>query len=166
MDTPCCPRPLGFYETKHYLFRLYVRLIFVEEVALLTRPSVIDDGERVFKTFDLVGKAFLAMLNVLDRAGQLKSNSDFKDLALVISLYLKFFKDNIDDMDDMDGATKCHLQIIKYAQDHKIDLVKNGVAGVKEQLESKKAEVDAQKKWPKEGADRWGFKAAVGISHQ
>lgn len=105
------------------------------------------------------------MLNALDRAGQLKPGSDFKDLALVMALYLKFANDYNDE--DLVGlvsneeTTRWPLKIIKYAQDNNIDLAGSGLAGVKERLNAVKDEVAKQNAWNKPSPDRWGFKRAV-----
>lgn len=67
----------------------------------LTRPITdIDDGERLARFVTLLGRAYLTMLNSLDRAGQLKPDSDFKDLALVSGLYMLLpdhFSESYDD---------------------------------------------------------------------
>ena len=48
-----------------------------------------DDGEGESATWNLSGRAILTMLNELSRAGHLKPDSKFQDLALVMGLALK-----------------------------------------------------------------------------
>ena len=47
-----------------------------------------EDGQRVNVLVDLIGRAFLSGLETIDSAGELKSESRFPDLGLVMSIYL------------------------------------------------------------------------------
>lgn len=47
-----------------------------------------DAGEGLCDTNRLIGCAFITVLNEIDRAGQLKPNYGYRDLASVMSLYL------------------------------------------------------------------------------
>lgn len=127
----------------------------------------VDDGVRVAETIQLIGKAFISMLNSLDRASQLKPDSEFRDLPLVMALYLKFANDyNDEDMTHLvnnEESAKWPLKIVKYAQDNNIDLVGSGLAGVGKQLDTLKVQVSKQKAWNKPSPDRWGFKRAVSL---
>jgi hypothetical protein len=64
---------------------LYVRLSSLH--SLPYADTVIPDNEDAEKTCELIGLigcALLTVLSAIDRAGQLKPNSRFLDLALVI----------------------------------------------------------------------------------
>ncbi len=52
-----------------------------------------EDGEHVCDCYGLIGCAFLTALNALDIAGELKPESKFQDLALVISYFLAWSED-------------------------------------------------------------------------
>ena len=47
-----------------------------------------DDGEGVQILYNLVGRAFLTVLDAIDREGELKAGSAYQDLGLVMSIYL------------------------------------------------------------------------------
>ena len=49
-----------------------------------------EDGDTTIEQYRVIGSAFLTALHALDRAGELKADSKFSDLALVISLFLQF----------------------------------------------------------------------------
>jgi hypothetical protein len=115
--------------------------------------SHIDDGERVEEAWYLIGTAFLAMLNLLDRAGQLKADSDFKDLALVMALTLSFT------VYWTDIEVGWHIQVIKYAQDNDIDLANSGYSGSKKFISKQPLDVIKNElKFPPRSTDRWQFK--------
>lgn len=50
----------------------------------------IDDGARTCELINLIGCAFITMLDVLDKDNQLKKDGEINDLGLIVSLYLKF----------------------------------------------------------------------------
>ena len=113
---------------------------------------------------DLISRAFLTILNILERASQLKPKSDFKDLALVMALYLQWSQQYIEHQGyDEEDVFPCAPQIIRYAANHDIDLANSGVSGMQQLLEEKKEAVENQNPWPKDAIDRWGFKKAVSI---
>lgn len=120
----------------------------------------IDDGERACDALKLIGVAFLSLLDVLERAEHLKSNSEFKDLAIVMSMYLIWAQEW--DADTWNESTQWwDVKILKYAQDHKIDLTKAPPKLAASTVKNIKPRAQKQKAWPKAGADRWGFKKAV-----
>lgn len=76
---------------------------------LLDEPNVpwhmIDDGERSWLTYNLLGFMFLTGLNRIDQEGELKPDSKYKDLSLVMSLWARVADDLGGDTDDpFDGA--------------------------------------------------------------
>lgn len=122
----------------------------------------IDDGDRVCRCLALVGNAFLAMLNSLDRAKQLKGQgSDFKDLAIVMAFYLSLTEEYDDDT--FNDATLWNVKIVEYAKKSGIDLAGCGVFGTDDLVSAleENVEDDEKEPWPKEGPDRWDFKKAV-----
>jgi len=115
----------------------------------------VDDGERVERCWKLIGSAFLSMLNLLDRSKQLKPESSFKDLALIMALTLSF----AEHWEDIEVTWD--LNVIKYAQDSNINLVESGVSGVEKILAEKQNEVEElfeEEDTPPAGIDRWNFK--------
>jgi hypothetical protein len=52
-----------------------------------------DDGDKTCELIGLIGCALLTALSAIDRAGELKPNSRFLDLALVIGYYLELSHD-------------------------------------------------------------------------
>jgi hypothetical protein len=115
----------------------------------------VDDSDRVEGAWDLIGRAFLAMLNLLDRAGQLKADSDFKDLALVMALTLSFT------VHCRDLEVGWAVQVIKYAQDNGLDLANSEFAGAKHFIAKNQLDLRANKiKFPQRSTDRWQFKRA------
>lgn len=106
----------------------------------------------------LIGRAYLAMLNALDRADQLGPESDFKDLALVSGLYTTIpdlFPDSYDD-EKLDWRQ----YVGDYMEASRIDI--SFVYGsLKLKTGGKVKDLNGRKGIPKAGADRWGFKSAV-----
>lgn len=128
----------------------------------LTRPITdIDDGERLARFVTLLGRAYLTMLNSLDRAGQLKPDSDFKDLALVSGLYM-LLPDHFSESYD-DEVLDWKIHIGDYMKTKKID--STFVHGSPElDTEGEVDALDERDGIPKAGVDRWGFKNAVSSS--
>lgn len=125
-----------------------------------------DDSGAVVDILALIGRAFVTMLNALERAGELKPDSSFKDLALVISLALIFLdeymdEDSIGEVDDEDIWTQ---EIMLYAKNFDIDLLNSGVSGIKELIELNTESARTSRKWPGAGSDRWSFAKAVSKS--
>jgi hypothetical protein len=116
-----------------------------------------DDGEGESATWNLSGRAILTMLNELDRAGHLKPDSKFQDLALVMGLALKWSEGQEDygyDPEDLEWRNS----VVAYAKKGGIDLTaiplldaKKLVGGVED------VEIPAQVK-----ADQWDWKKKVG----
>lgn len=135
---------------------------FVTTSTLLTTfTTVVDDGERVTQMATIIGRAYLSMLNLLDRAGQLGPDSEFKDLALVTALFLKVPSHFVDAYDEKEMDWKTYVQ--DYAECHKIDISfvfgSPEITFVDENVET----LDDREGIPKAGVDRWGFKKAVCI---
>lgn len=132
---------------------------------MLVRPAnrfmVIDHGERLTQMIILIGRAYLAMLNVLDRADQLKPDSNFEDLGLASGLYM-LIPDSFSDAYNQSRLDwKRHVQC--YMEGKKIDT--SFVHGSpKIDISGETEELDARKGVPKAGPDRWGFKNAVSLS--
>ncbi|KAK5088805.1 hypothetical protein LTR05_003027 [Lithohypha guttulata] len=116
-------------------------------MADLEPMHMIDDGYRLNDVISLMGCALLSMLNALDRADQLGSNSEYKDLGLVIGLYQPIAYGL--DCDHDDEWTR---EILMYAVEKGIDV--STVYGTNRRLEEVESEIPD---WPKEGVDRWGF---------
>ena len=121
------------------------------KMSQLAPLGMIDDGVRLAETVELAGRAFLSMLNALDRAGQLKPDSEFKDLGLVMGLFATipgYFGDSYDE-DELDWGR----HILEYAKDKEIDL---SIA-----FEAKKLvgafEDEHREEWPAPAVDRWNF---------
>nr|OQO24971.1 hypothetical protein B0A51_05746 [Rachicladosporium sp. CCFEE 5018] len=51
-----------------------------------------DDGEGTTKRVELVGYAFLTVLNEIDRRAELKPDSEFRDLTLVMAIFVDWAK--------------------------------------------------------------------------
>lgn len=62
----------------------------------------IDDADRVGAMVELVGGAFLSVLDLIDHAKELRPDSAYRDLSLVMSLYLKWSQDLLVDSDGDD----------------------------------------------------------------
>ena len=118
-----------------------------------------DDGELFKKTVGLIGLSFITMLNALDQAKLLKSDSRIRDLAFIMACYIHWsevFGEYIDE-DVSDWPEK----VVAYAKSAGIDLENAGVYGVKDVLTSI-GDVE-----PLEGsakADRWGWKKKVSLT--
>lgn len=123
---------------------------------------MIDDGERLSATLELAGRAFLSMLNALDRAGQLKPDSDLKDLGLIMGLFAGIASD-FQDAYNMEDELDWEAHILKYAKDKNIDV---GVSFEGKKLANKSDDGDSDEEgfneddtneWPKAANDRWSF---------
>jgi len=122
---------------------------------------MIDDGERLSATLDLAGRAFLSMLNALDRASQLKPDSDFKDLGLVMGMFASIasdFEDAYNTEDELDWR----VHILKYANDKGIEIDVSFVGKILAQEFEDDSDdgddgKDGKDEWPKAAKDRWVF---------
>ena len=90
----------------------------------------VDDGKRVNELTGLIGCALLTVLNAIDRIEQLKANSEFRDLGLVMALYLQFSREveclSLSPTDNTDWQEV----LLQYAAKAEIDLSGQGVAGL------------------------------------
>lgn len=124
-----------------------------------------DDAGAVPDIIGLIGRAFMTMLNELERADELSPNSSFKDLALVVSLALIFLDEyqNEDAIGEIDEEDVWTSQIVLYAQKHDIDLINSGVSGIEELVKHITVSPKSVRrdKWPNPGPDRWSFTKAV-----
>jgi len=96
----------------------------------------LDDGERVEKTANLIGRAFLEALNELDLAGKLKPDSEFKDLALIMSMFLQWGADlegaDLEENNDLIWQK----EVLAYSKKAGIDLESSGCHGMRKLLET------------------------------
>ncbi|THW76933.1 hypothetical protein D6D19_02734 [Aureobasidium pullulans] len=137
----------------------------------------LEDGARWNKTIITMGYAFLAVLNRIDREGEFKADSKYKNLSLMLALWYKFawnYDANITDEFDEDtdyGEEKegdDHLTkyqhvfnltwpryLLAMAQQYDVP-----IAGVTEIEESVKKDLESIKglKLPKKKVDRFKFK--------
>lgn len=116
-------------------------------IAELQPLYMIDDGDRFEKTLDLVARSLLSMLDALDRADELKSSSEFKDIGIVIGLFNQIaetFADNY--------PHELNENALMYAVEKGIDV--STVYGTTEKLETIEYDVPS---WPAVAADRWSF---------
>jgi hypothetical protein len=115
-----------------------------------------DDGEGESATWNLSGRAILIMLNELDRAGHLKPDSKFQDLALVMGLALKWSEGQEDygyDPEDLEWRNS----VVAYAKKGGIDLTTIPLLCPQKLVEGvEDAEIPAKVK-----ADQWDFKKKV-----
>ncbi|KAI1258102.1 hypothetical protein MGN70_001148 [Eutypa lata] len=119
---------------------------------------MMDDGELFTATNEMIDLMFVTVLNELDQANLLKSDSRIKDLGLVMACFLQW-----SDIQEEFGATgdeggvDLPKEIIAYAKKAGIDLKNVGLHGIKEKLEQHG--YDAVE--PLSGnakADRWAWK--------
>jgi len=119
--------------------------------------SAHDDGEGESATWGLSGCAILTMLNELDRAGHLKPDSKFQDLALVMGMALKW-SDGQDDYGYEPEDLEWRNSVVAYAKKGGIDLTTSPIQDVQELVDGvDEAEIPARVK-----ADQWDFKKKVG----
>ncbi|KXT18473.1 hypothetical protein AC579_2240 [Pseudocercospora musae] len=106
---------------------------------------MVDDGERCERLNAIIGCVILTALNELDRIGQLKKDSKFRDLGHVMALYLLFSKTHdtteieygAHDLDgDREVAETIDWQdaLVAYAEKAGVDLLDQGVSGINEVL--------------------------------
>jgi len=124
-----------------------------------------DDGKRWSNTTYLIGTAFLEALNTLDQAKKLTPSSPestYKDIGLVMSLYLNFGLE----ASNADGTEAVwRKNVIAYAKKAGIDLVEEGCCGMREKLDSYKekyGDIKALKDAGKGQTNiRWKWKKSV-----
>lgn len=117
---------------------------------------MIDDGELFIETVGMIGLSFLTMLNELDQAKLLKSDSRIKDLGLVMACYLNWSEvwGEYNDDDLADWPRK----VVAYAKKAGINLENVGVYGVKDILTTIG---DVEPLNGNAKADKWGWKKKV-----
>lgn len=122
-----------------------------------------DDGDRVAALSSVICAAALASLNAVDRVGELKADSKFLDLGLVMALYFT----NVGEMAnygaeptvDFEGMEFTNV-VVGYAKKAGIELNDVGVADVGRRLEESE-EVEALK--GNATATRWNYSKVVCI---
>lgn len=119
----------------------------------------IDDSSRVSAMVELVGSAFLSVLDVIDHAKELKPDSAYRDLGLVMSLYLKWSQDL---PVDSDGDENWREKVVAYANKGGIDLKASGCLGIMDSLE----EFDDVEPLQKKPVGWWKWASNVSILHQ
>lgn len=133
----------------------------------------IDDAEGVCHLVRVTGCMFLTALDAIDYAGQLKAQSRFKDLALVMSLWLKWSWGLQDHGVGDDGEVDWQKDIVAYAKKGGIDLAQAGAGhetaraldehnGVKAMRGTKKV---GKWKWPSTYRELRGTGEAFGTDH-
>jgi hypothetical protein len=131
--------------------------------------TMVDDGDRVYHLVYLMGHALLAALHAIDRASKLTRDSEFRDLGLVMTLYLKWSHDwddwdeedsDEDGDDDEDEKVSWRANVVGYAKKAGIDLKTVGCGLYSELDDVEDAEpIEKSKK-----ADRWNWKKLVSLS--
>ena len=117
----------------------------------------VEDSERAGNTLQVVGIALLTALHQLDRAGELKQDSKFRDLGLVMALCLQIGASS--PIDYMEWVPK----LISYAKKAGIDLAKQGVDGLEKVLEQEAGDGPLRKS---SSEDRWKWTQKVCTSWQ
>lgn len=96
-----------------------------------------DDGEGVQMLADLIGRTILTALDTVQQVDQLKKDSKFKDLGLVMALFFRAPSSSWADielvLEDVSG-TNWREAIVAYAMKAEIDLRDVGVADIEEAL--------------------------------
>lgn len=134
----------------------------------------IDDGERSWLTYSLLGFMSLAGLNRIDQDGDLKPESKYKDLLLVMSLWVKAANDmgtDVEDpLDDGKGGDSdlgdyagFNLQWFRYllAPAKEAGLPIKGVTDVDDDVDEWSSQIEGKVKLPPKKADRFGWKTKV-----
>jgi len=127
---------------------------WLQDTGTLMRWQSVDDGERVHKLMALIGCGFLTMLDCVDRFGSLGRDSEFKDLGLVMSLYLRF-SDGLEDYSIDEESMAWRKYVIGYAKKARIDLVTGGCHEVRKILEDEENQDIAPLKDGSSRGGRW-----------
>jgi len=110
-----------------------------------------EDSECINATLDLVGCAFLSMLNTLDRQALLEPDSEIKDLGLVMGMFMEVATF----IEGCGPGQTWPEHIVVYAKEN--DIPMTVPIGVEELVDQN----DAEAELPKPAVDRWGWKKAV-----
>ncbi|KFY67676.1 hypothetical protein V496_01462 [Pseudogymnoascus sp. VKM F-4515 (FW-2607)] len=115
--------------------------------------NMIDDGNRVYETLQIVGLTVLSTLNMLEQANLLENDSIILNIPLILSLFLGFLGDFADAMSFRGKDQNWPNAITAYAEKHNIMIKgKYGITG-KHYPSRKVAFVRMAA-----SADKWGFK--------
>ncbi|KAI4723830.1 hypothetical protein E4T49_08445 [Aureobasidium sp. EXF-10728] len=134
---------------------------------------MIDDGERSWLTYSLLGFMFLTALNRIDQEGELKPDSKYKDLSLVISLWARAADDLGEDVEDPLDDSKgkggdsdlgeyagFNLLWFRYllalAKEASIPI--KGVSDVDDKVDAWNSQIEGKVTLPPKKADRFGWK--------
>jgi hypothetical protein len=121
----------------------------------------VDDGGRVDEFVGLMGRMFITALNAIDRASKLTKDSEFRDLGLVMTMYLEWSHGLGDyGLGEDDDIPWCE-HVVAYAQKAGIDLRTAGLKSMADILDDI-GEVETLEKRTK--ADRWDWKKTVNLS--
>ena len=88
-----------------------------------------DDGERAGQLIGLIGCAFVTMLEIVLKAKELKADSRFRDLGLVISLFLNW-ADGQEDYGTPDEEMEWRALLVLYVNNAGIDIEATGCNGI------------------------------------
>jgi hypothetical protein len=135
---------------------------WLQDTGTLMRWQSVDDGERVHKLMALIGCGFLTMLDCVDRFGSLGRDSEFKDLGLVMSLYLRF-SDGLEDYSIDEESMAWRKYVIGYAKKARIDLVTGGCHEVRKILEDEENQDIAPLKDGSSRGGRWKWPKNVSV---
>lgn len=119
----------------------------------------LEDGQRVCDTLNAVGTAFLAALNNLDREGLLKPDSEIKDLALVMGLFLDLTDHFEDAMTCGEEEQQWPSYLVALAKEKGIELTLP--IGIKKRVEEYDNDAELPQPTGKAAEDRFNFKKVV-----
>lgn len=141
---------------------------------------LMDDAKQYETTCSLIGYAFLSALNRIDREGELHKDSKYKDLSLMLALWLRL-SDLYDDSWSVDGPTYNHPEemaeigggrnwsgyIFLYAKAYDIPIAGTWDidAEIEERWHSFKKEDEEECKSPRKAIDRFRWKEKVCLIH-
>lgn len=140
---------------------------------LLDEPNVPwHNGERFVYTCSLLGYMFLAALNRIDRDGEFKVDSKYKDLSLVMALWAVAAFDLGTDVDDPFMTKKRTRRQVRQLQGLEPPLVLlalskesgvpiKGVTSIDDKIEGFISAIDGKVKLPPKKEDRFTWKAKV-----
>ncbi|KAI5235432.1 hypothetical protein E4T43_09272 [Aureobasidium subglaciale] len=132
---------------------------------------MIDDGERSWLTYSLLGFMLLTALNRMDTEGDFKTDSKYKDLSLVLALWAKAADDLGGDVVDPLASKKMDSTIGDYAGfnllwfRYLLTLAKEasvpitGVTDVDDKIDEWTSQVEGKVTLPPKRADRFDWKA-------
>ncbi|KAG9935043.1 hypothetical protein KCV05_g2376, partial [Aureobasidium melanogenum] len=131
----------------------------------------IDDGERSWLTYSLLAFMFLTGLNRIDQDGELKPDSKYKDLSLVMSLWVRAANDMGPDVEDPfdDGkggdsdlgdwagfSLLWFRYLLALAKEAGIPI--KGVTDFDDKVDEWTSQIEGKVRLPPKKADRFGWK--------